>query len=255
MTDADLAATFLSIGAEYDRVRPGFPDEIAAAVAPVPVGKALDLAAGTGNFTERLVTRAREVIAVEPSESMLLELRRKLPEVLALIGAAEAIPLPDASCDLVTVAQAFHWFDPELASREIRRVLAPGGRLALVWNGPDPGCEWDSAAHAIAHPPKDGESEASGALPALEVTGFTQIRTVRVAWVEEISRRDYLDRWLTVSTFLAADIPTRTEMLRQVEAALDAHPDTRGADVLRLTHLTDALLYEVSGREPVATPR
>lgn len=246
MTNADLAATFLSIGAEYDKYRPGFPEEIAAAIAPVPVDTALDLAAGTGKFTERLVTRAREVIAVEPSEPMLAELRRKLPEVLALIGTAEVIPLTDASCALVTVAQAYHWFDPDLAAREIRRVLAPGGRLALVWNGPDPECEWDSAAHAIAHPPEDEDSEASGALPTLEVPGFTQIRTIRVAWAEEISRRDYLDRWSTVSTFLAADIPTRTGMLRQVEAALDAHPNTHGTDILRLPHLTDALLYEVS---------
>ncbi|MFC6324346.1 class I SAM-dependent methyltransferase [Microbacterium koreense] len=242
MTVANLAATFLSIGSEYDKYRPGFPEEIVAAVAPAPTLTALDLAAGTGKFTEQLIGRAREVIAVEPSEPMLAELRRKLPEVHALIGTAEAIPLPDTSCDLVTVAQAYHWFDPDLASRELLRVLTPGGRLALIWNGPDRRCEWDSAAYAIAHPPADSEDGVE--LPELEVPGFTQVQTIRVGWTEKISRRDYLNRWLTVSTFLAADTATRATMMQQVEAVLDAHPETRGQDILQLPHHTDALVYE-----------
>ncbi|MEI3867315.1 class I SAM-dependent methyltransferase [Microbacterium sp. CCNWLW134] len=213
-------------------------------VAPSRIGTVLDLAAGTGKFTERLVTRAREVIAVEPSEAMLTELRRKLPRVPALIGTAEAIPIADGMCDLITVAQAYHWFDPDLASREIRRVLTPGGRLALIWNAPDPRCEWDAAAHAIAHPSEGQDTARSGELPALKVPGFIHIRTARVSWSEDISREDYLARWLTVSTFLAADDTTRAEMVQEVEATLDAHPDTSGLRMLQLPHLTDALIYE-----------
>ncbi|WP_171013109.1 class I SAM-dependent methyltransferase [Microbacterium sp. 2FI] len=244
MTDADLAATFLSIGAEYERSRPGFPVEIAAAVAPDRVKRVLDLGAGTGKLTERLISRADEVIAVEPSEPMLAQLRRKLPQVRALIGTAEAIPLPDAVCDLVTVAQAYHWFEPEAASREIRRVLAPDGRLALIWNGPDPRCAWDSDAHRIAHPAEDDDDADAQALPVLDVPGFTQVGSIRVSWIEEISRRTYLDRWLTVSTFLAATERARTTMIGQVEAVLDAHPDTCQKDTLQLPHVTDALVYE-----------
>ena len=71
------------------------------------------------------------VIAVEP----VAEMRAVLPSAARVLdGTAEAIPLDDASVDLVTVAQAFHWFDGDAALAEIHRVLRPGGRLALLWN-------------------------------------------------------------------------------------------------------------------------
>jgi SAM-dependent methyltransferase len=68
---------------------------------------------------------------VEP----VAEMRAALPaSARALDGTAERIPADDSSVDLVTVAQAFHWFDGDAALAEIHRVLRPGGRLALLWN-------------------------------------------------------------------------------------------------------------------------
>jgi SAM-dependent methyltransferase len=96
-----------------------------------PGDSVLDLAAGTGKLTRLLVESGATVIAVEP----VAEMRARLPDsVRALDGTAEAIPQEDSSVDLVTVAQAFHWFDGDAALAEIHRVLHPGGRLALVWN-------------------------------------------------------------------------------------------------------------------------
>ena len=71
---------------------------------------------------------------------MRAALRVALPDVEALAGTAEAIPLPDASADAVLVAQAFHWFDAGAACTEIARVLRPGGVLGLVWNLRDGRC-------------------------------------------------------------------------------------------------------------------
>jgi SAM-dependent methyltransferase len=64
-------------------------------------------------------------------------LTRALPGVEVLDGVAEEIPLATGAVDAITVAQAFHWFDPEPAFSEMARVLRPGGMLGLVWHAPD----------------------------------------------------------------------------------------------------------------------
>ena len=93
----------------------------------------LDLGAGTGKLTTRLVERGLDVVAVDPIAEMLEMLRKSLPDTPALLGTAEEIPLADNSVDAVLVAQAWHWFNPERAIPEVARVLRPGGRW--VWCG------------------------------------------------------------------------------------------------------------------------
>jgi SAM-dependent methyltransferase len=121
--------------AAYERGRPGYPqsaiDYLAARLALAPGRTVVDLAAGTGKLTRRLLTTGADVIAVEP----VAEMRAALPAgARAVDGRAEAMPLATASADAVTVAQAFHWFDGDGALAEIHRVIRPGGALALVWN-------------------------------------------------------------------------------------------------------------------------
>lgn len=77
-----------------------------------------------------------------PSPEMRAELMRGLPDVRALAGTAERIPLPDASVDAITVGQALHWFDLDRAVPEMARVLAPGGVLACLWNLEDVRVPW-----------------------------------------------------------------------------------------------------------------
>jgi ubiquinone/menaquinone biosynthesis C-methylase UbiE len=82
------------------------------------------------------------VIAVEPLPEMRALLERISPEVEAVAGTAEQLPLADGSADAVTVGQAFHWFDAPTALAEIARVLLPGGVLGLVWNLRDERVPW-----------------------------------------------------------------------------------------------------------------
>jgi SAM-dependent methyltransferase len=122
----------------YDRVRPGYPagaiDWFRRVLGIGPGRTVLDLAAGTGKLTAPLVETGARVVAVEPSGGMLAVLRNAAPGAEAVAGTAERIPLADASVDAVVVAQAFHWFDHDVALPEIRRVLRPGGGLGLVFN-------------------------------------------------------------------------------------------------------------------------
>lgn len=138
MTIHPRAESFGAVADDYDRRRPTYPFDATSwlfdctgIAEGTPV---LDLAAGTGKFTRCLVERGAHVIAVEPVEGMRRRLEADMPGVRALYGTAESIPLPDGAVHAVTVAQAFHWFDHAKALPEIHRALAPGGRLAVIFN-------------------------------------------------------------------------------------------------------------------------
>ena len=114
----------------YERARPDYPPEAIAWLAQeldLRAGRTVvDLAAGSGKLTRPLAALGCEVIAIEP----VAEMRAAIgPTARALDGTAEAMPLPDDSADVVTVGQAFHWFDGPAALAEIERVLRPGERL------------------------------------------------------------------------------------------------------------------------------
>ncbi len=117
--------------AVYDAGRAAYmPEVVAALELPRPPARVLDLAAGTGLLSRALLAVGHEVVAVEPDPDMA----SRLPKgVEARTATAEATGLAAASVDAVVVGDAWHWFDAEAAAAEVRRVLRPGGRLALVW--------------------------------------------------------------------------------------------------------------------------
>lgn len=125
-------------GAAYELGRPDYPKELNTLLAEQagagPTSTIVDVAAGTGKLTRVLAQEAWSLVAVEPMAGMRTQLRRAVPSALTVAGTAEQLPLRTGSADTVTVAQAFHWFQIEQASRELRRVLAPGGSLALINN-------------------------------------------------------------------------------------------------------------------------
>lgn len=142
-----LAAAGFSTDAErYERGRPGYPPETLAILAREaglrPEAVVVDVGAGTGKFTRLLVTTGARVVAVEPIAEMRARLEAQLPGLDVRVGTAADLPLEDASADLVTAAQAFHWFATHETLAEFARVLRPGGHLGLVWNGRDEGVPW-----------------------------------------------------------------------------------------------------------------
>lgn len=126
---------------DYVRGRPGYPsglfDRVAELAALAPGACVADVGAGTGISSAPFLERGFEVVAVEPDGEMRAAAAERLGSDLRfrlVAGRAEATGLDAASVDLVFAAQAFHWFDAALAREEFRRILRPGGAVALVWN-------------------------------------------------------------------------------------------------------------------------
>lgn len=132
---------FSTTAPDYSRGRPDYPAELIRWALP-STSNVVDLAAGAGALTRGLLDHGHRVMAVEPVGQMLSELLRTCPTALGIRGAAEAIPLRSGSADVVTVAQAFHWFDAERALPEIARVLRPGGTLFVAYNVMDFSVPW-----------------------------------------------------------------------------------------------------------------
>ncbi len=125
----------------YILYRPGYPQEVVELLSRearlLPGSVAVDLGSGTGMLARMLLPLEVVVHAVEPNTEMREAAERLLgenPRFLSVAASAEHTGLPVHCADLITAAQAFHWFDRALAKQEFTRLLKPGGVAALIWN-------------------------------------------------------------------------------------------------------------------------
>lgn len=213
------ADAFLATGADYHRVRPGYPDDAVDWMLPDGARTVLDLGAGSGRLTDALVARGLDVVAVDPSASMLAVLAERHPGVRCVVGTGEATGLPDAACDAIVVGQAWHWFDPDAARAECARILRPGGTLAIVWNQRRPQPGWQEEFDAIQASPR-GRALAEDAEPRPPF-GPTQVFTT--TWSREVARDDFVALYTTHSPFLVSDAAEQARRLAAWQALLDAH--------------------------------
>ncbi|MEK4508400.1 SAM-dependent methyltransferase [Paenibacillus anaericanus] len=96
-----------------------------------------DIGSGTGILTKQLLDQNLKVIAIEPNNDMRISAEDELnhyEQFTSLNAAAENTGLPNSSVDLITVAQAFHWFDKDKFKLECQRILKQDANVALVWN-------------------------------------------------------------------------------------------------------------------------
>ena len=194
--------------------------------------RVLDLGAGTGKLTRLLVARGLEVTAVDPSDGMLGELGRVLPDTPALVGTAEGIPLPDHSVDVVLVAQAWHWVDPAQAVPEVARVLSPGGRLGLIWNLRDEREDWVRRLGEIMNSPETNRPTTIGA-------PFGPVQVREFPWTHRIPRDQVFDLVASRSAAILLPAPERAALFDRVRELLDTHPDLAGRTELDLPYVTE----------------
>lgn len=162
---------------DYGRHRIGFPEAFFERLAGFAIGRpgqrVLDLGTGTGTIARGLARRGSLVTALDPAAALIAEAKRLDREagieVTYLLGRAEDTGLPDASFEVVTAGQCWHWFDRGRAAKETRRVLAPGGVLVIAhldWL-PLPGNVVEATERLIlAHNPAWNRAGGSGLYPA-----------------------------------------------------------------------------------------
>jgi len=219
--------------AAYERGRPSYPPEAIDWLLSRDAHDVLDLGAGTGKLTIRLVERGLHVVAVDPIPEMLELLSASLPDTPALLGTAEEIPLPDNSVDSVLVAQAWHWFDPERAVKEVARVLRPGGRLGLVWNTADERLGWvKDLGGIIGH--EDDPFNHQVTLP----WPFADVERHQFEWTNYLTPQALIDLVASRSYCITSPAEVRTRTLEQVRELLATHPALVNVTGLALPYVT-----------------
>ena len=215
---AARSRSFESVAAEYERHRPGYPEQAlrwaAEQLGLDPGARVLDIGAGTGKLTRRLVSLGFDVVAVEPGAPMLDQLRTAVPAAEALEAPAESIPLRDETVDAAFAGQAYHWFDRERALPELQRVIKTGGGLVLLWNWwneRDPlQRELGELIGFVGHDPY--RSDELPGEPWFREVGRTVVETL-----EESSPAALVGYLSTASAFLTAEPEEREESLRAVQ--------------------------------------
>jgi SAM-dependent methyltransferase len=238
---AARAASFGSIAAQYAEYRPSYPDEGVEWLVGTSPGRVLELGAGTGKLTENLVRLGHDVVATDPSDGMLAELRRRIPQAHTMVGTAEAIPLPNGSVDIVAAAQAFHWFDLARALPEIARVLRPGGVLALVWNVGDLKVPWVRKVFDLIG--LGGDDVGKDPVEGSELFAPSKQRIVR-HW-QELDRDGLLGFCRSNSMMALRPEAEQQALLAEVGAIYDSYG--RGNDGMRLPWNTYCYRSHVSG--------
>lgn len=234
-TYGDRAGSFGRGAGAYRRTRPGYPrDAVDWLLGPDPA-RVLDLAAGTGKLTENLVGRGLDVVAVEPADAMRAELAEVAPGADVRAGTAEQIPLPDADVDAVLVAQAWHWFDPATASREISRVLRPGGRLGVVWNIRADDVDWVGQLTEILH--RGDPLRLRYDEPELD-DRWTPVEHATFSWGHRLAPGDLRILAQSRSHTLTLDDAHREELLDAVDELVRTHPDLAGREWIDLPYRT-----------------
>jgi SAM-dependent methyltransferase len=238
--DINRALSFGAAAGEYDRFRPRYPRAAVIWATPATPGRVVDLGAGTGILTRAVLALGHDVVPVEPDEAMRAQLAESTPDIAAVAGAAEAIPLPDASADGVVAGQAYHWFDPDRAHREIARVLRPGGVFASIWNRRDESVRWVAELTAIANDGGDRPSGFSEDTPVIVSygPGFGPVQTAIFSHTATHTPDSLVAMMATRSYVLTAPPERRAGVLAAVRRLIAEHPDLAGRGAFELPYQT-----------------
>jgi SAM-dependent methyltransferase len=238
---AILSRSFGVVADEYNRLRSGPSAAALDWLLPDEANEVLEIGAGTGILTRLLAERVDHLIAVEPDDRMRAVLARADGRIEVLAGQAEEIPAGASSVDVVIAQSAWHWVDESRAIPEVARVLRPGGRLSLVWTGPDRSVDWMRSLWAggiIFNPEEKTEVDSRRKdrhLVSVDVGGaspFLAPETQLFRWTRPMTKADLVALSATYSAVIAMEESTRSEHLEAMTRFLDAHEAFNGLETI-----------------------
>lgn len=238
------SGSFGAVAEAYDRGRPSYPAEAVSWLVGGEAKVVLELGAGTGKLTRELVAQGHAVYATEPDAAMLALLEAQVPGCSAKVAGAEEIPANDRSVDVVVAAQAFHWFDHDVALPEIARVLKPGGHLALAWNVFDTRIPW---VRRLAEVAGEWSSTSGGSHDLLAGSSlFGAVEEKAFAHWQDVNRETLVDTIASRSQVSGLDEAAREARLEKVRALYDDYG--RGHDGMQLAYRTECFRARVIDR-------
>lgn len=206
----------------YTKYRPTYPDAVIDKIlenfTSLNQVVAADIGAGTGIAARQLASIDIKIIAIEPNSAMR-EAAESHQNVEWKNGSAEATNLPDASVDLITCFQAFHWFNPQPTLSEFRRILKPKGRLAIVFQDINRDDEFTQAYGKIIskaannRPPTDFSSKIE---PLRKHSGFQYMDCYKFSYEQELDLSSLIGLAKSVS-FISSEETLQKQLVEELE--------------------------------------
>jgi SAM-dependent methyltransferase len=240
---AILSRSFGAVADDYDRLRSGPSAAALDWLLPTDANGVLEIGAGTGILTRLIAERVGHVTAVEPDERMRAVLAASDPRIEVLAGQAEEIPAGSSSVDVVIAQSAWHWVDESRAIPEVARVLRHGGRLSLVWTGPDRSVDWMRSlwAGGIIFSPEEKRDEDGRRkrrhLVSVDAGGdspFLAPETKLFQWTRPMSKADLVALSATYSAVITMDVDARRRHLEAMTRSLDEYEEFAGLHTIEV---------------------
>jgi SAM-dependent methyltransferase len=199
------------------------PPIVATVLGDVRGLEVLEVGAGTGKWTRLLIELGAKVTVVEPDDDMRAVLVRRSPNVHTLRGAAEALPLADATFDAILVSSAWHWFEQPAALNEMARVLRDGGSLFVLWNGFTRDVPWLTPLIELRDRPDDDGKRPRGWAADLGIEGEFDVESqVELDWTWTRSVDDVVSLFATYSGAIIRTEEERRDMSAELRQGFEA---------------------------------